>query len=1134
MQLCASGTIAVAAVGFAFGYPQHSTAARPTSNKRRVPYRTTLEDSLLQSTMANTPTPLPQPASAPTSRLRKRSSLGRTLTSSNNLGDGIRTVGSTPETKVKNDSGYEHENAIGAQSLSQESQQSSGSFAFEFKGSETVNPSWLRRVSTLSSLRSTEAVFTPQPGSPSIAHSNGSTAPILPNFADPNPGTLSRNKLVKRSSSQRVLHGSPAPRSTLRRPATSHQRSATLQRQYLEDEDPIQRPLFHSFSSRKGPSDHHQYDSPQLWRPFFSSQPARLGKDGSSRKPNAHGATNRGESIKGIVPDITELPTLLSATSISTRSSDDAVNGRASTMSGLSRPFSPVGFDNSGAPSTEKRKDDSSIEFDSKPRNSFSLSEMFPSPSPLTWKMPHTGSLRKPKSSVMNTAGRRAVSAPQSMNIRKPTNFARDVHGSGKPRHSQYFLETQTSPSQNRQGQVDVYEGLPASPLPPLNRLSSFEVNLPDSIPSYPASPQTEDSTSPHNISAHSSPSMTSPIAQAMNRNTSHRPSGALSDHASTLLGSDADNSRLLSGDEEDMDSRSSTVYDSTRTGATGSSHSGIKRPPIETIFDESPPPELPSNDKLLALKEILTQDTSTTTHKQHGANGNQSFPKPDRTAVPCKEDECPTPLHDTEETFLSPNIATLPPLELRSSAHVVELMDHDQDDDLWAFDNEGDLHKDQTIIDTPSPAEPRRIALADLPQPSNDPLRRRDSPPTGSVDTHSKSNIFEWSEQAMSDKDIQEGESPRPKTVHGRQGKDIRGSRLSGRRGPSPLHLRSQSVPVPNDIRSHGNSAKVDSWVLGNKGPSEDWDGDFEFEESPRAPMQEVADSDVTRLGVSSGMLVPRAILERQASVHGQFGQVKELTLLVEELKRLQQQASGQGIMNGQSAELWKEAEGIINLATLDDEEQELFPPRSPHSPNFEFDLFDEDSPSVRSRRRSGLSPPKEDRMSIVDDSSVSQSSSRPSQEMSKMETPPPTSRPRKESTAKAKSVLETIHQQRSQYDPALLDAKFAQKKLPFDTTSLKDLVTRAGVVTRALKEIVRRAENAPISPEPPPPAPKDPPFRQMFQQHPLSPTLSKSPRVTSSPKSLKSPKSGTFRGGSIAGNDNEINGHMKMMTVV
>ena len=576
-----------------------------------------------------------------------------------------------------------------------------------------------------------------------------------------------------------------------------------------------------------------------------------------------------------------------------------------------------------------------------------------------------------------------------------------------------------------------------------------------------------------------------------------------------------------MSGDEDDMDSRSGTMYDSTRTGATGSSHSGVRRPPIERIFDESSYPELPSKDKLITLQDLLE-------HQSFSAEVEQDLSTPVRISAPCKDDLGSTNVHESSrfspDTSPSPRIAQM---ELRTPGPSTQVMEIDQEDDLWSFDPTDDSHEAGNGPSNPTSSEGSVTSLA---YPGGKPRGRRESPPTDSLEMPSKSNIFEWSEPSTSDKDTLEGQSPRPKTVHGRQGTDMRGSRPSGRRGPSALHLRSQSVPVPKDTGNYRNGNNPPK-LLGNKGPSEDWDGDFDFDEPSRAVKQVTTSTDHMHGSLSSGMLVPRAILERQASVHGQFGQVKELTLLVEELKRLQQQASGQGIMEGQSIELWKEAEGIINLATLDDE-KELFPPRSPHSPSFDFDLFDDDSP--HSRRRSGLSPPREERMSLVDESSGSQPSSRPSSELPKFETTLPTSRPRKESSAKAKSVLETIHQQRKHYEPELLDAKLAQKKLPFDTTSLKDLVTRAGVVTRALKEIVRRAENGPETIESRPTTPRDPPYTQMFQQGSHTATINKSPRPTQSPRSPRNQRGSPFLGGSIAGNDNDINGHMKVMTVV
>ena len=1135
-KLCASGTLGVAAVGFALGHPQHSTAARPTSKKRRMPSRVSLRDSRSLQDMPTTPARPSQPASAPTSRLQKRASVGRPLTSSGSSRGGIKTLSSTPETKLN----HGHGNGAGGHPSLQASGQpfGHGPFTFESKGSENTPPSWLRRISTMSSLKNGSPEPTPRPGSPSISYSNGSTAPMLSNLAEPSPATSSRNKLVKRSSSQRLLHSSKKSHSTLRRPATSHQRSATFQQQFRQEEDPGRPSLAaSSILPYRTLGDEESNDKdPQVWLPSFKAH----SRNANSRKRHATGSIYRNETIRTIVPNMTEVTTLLMATSLSPDSSDDVSNSRASNLSRLSRPFTSAGVETY----ISRRVDDNGAEdadiSELKPRNSFSLSDMFPSPSPSTWKMPRTSSVKRSRPFLRDSDSRRVVSAPQPNGHRKPTCAAQSQGELRQASTTDINAKKPTIYPSARRESSELQQESPSSPLPPLKRLSSFEIRLPSTIPSYPTTPQLENSNFSQDPSTHSSKWVSPPLGFGTSRIRAHRISSAISEPGSTLLGSDNDNSRLMSGDEDELDSRSETIYDSTRTGATGSSQSGIRRPPIDTIFDESPPPEMPSKRKLIDLHDLVYHNDSFL----EAPPGNQhreeelDVSTPMRDPVSYKENDSPTPMPDMSEIVLSsepPFSSPQVPIETKTPDQSARNSDPDQDDELWAFEHAEISHAEAVHIRNVSLSGSSNPLLAS--SPSDEVPQRRHSPPAvAASENPSKTNIFKWSEQSHVERDSPQGGSPRPRTVHGRQGKDVRGSHVNGRRGPSALHLRSQSVPVQKDLanrRNHNNPSALDSWILGNKGPSEDWDGDFEFEEAPRPSKQVPSSSDPARPSLSSGMLVPRTILERQASVHGQFGQVKELALLVEDLKRLQQQAAGQGIMQGQSVELWKEAEGIINLATLDDEDQEIFPPRSPHSPSFDFDTFDEDSPSIRSRRKSVIPPPKEESISAVNDSPLSQLSSRPSQDLSSVDTPTrPTSRTRKDSSAKAKSVLETIHQQRNHYDAALLDAPFAQKKLPFDTTSLKDLVTRAGVVTRALKEIVRRAEQGPETPEPRSSTPRDPPYiSQMFHHPPVSPSPTKSPRVTKSPKSPRSPKSqrsGTFI------TDNEINGHMKMMTVV
>lgn len=1099
--------------------------------------RPSLRDIRDTREMPATPSPAPQPASAPTSRLRKRNSAGRPLTALNNPRGGIRTLGSTPESKLN-----ESEKIVTGQRPSQGSEQpfSQEPLNFEYKGAENTPPNWLKRMSTLSSLKAGSLDATTRPDSPSIAYSNGSSVPFLPASAGQSPATISRNKLVKRSTSQHALYGSNALHSTLRRPATSHQRSATLQ-QFQQDEQPSRPSLAaSSILPHEILESHHTFDEPpQLWEPFFTPQ-ANGTKDGISRKRSANGIAVRNNTVKTIVPEVTEVATLLLATSINPSLPNETARSRMSNISSLSRPFTPMDLHNSSYPRTTRPTPNATDDNpDLKSRNSFSLSEIFPSPSPSSWKLPRTSSVRRNKILKRDEGdSRRVVSAPQSTNTQNPVRLQAQSNSERKS-ISRHDVERRTSPPCTVPGPSHDNEIGSSSPLPPLNRLSTFEINIPENIPSYPVTPEPEISaSSPRDPSIHSAHSAPSPLGPLVSKTRPYRFSSAPSEPGSTLLGSDNDNSRLLSGDEDDIDSRSETVYDSTRTGATGSSQSGVRRTPIDTIFDESPPPQLPLRKKSIDLQDLLDDDTPFVLANRHDLHLEESEHEVFTPVIEkdrCKEHDSPTPMHNTSEILYSPRLpSSSPPVPLQPSTmgQVIQNRSHEEDEDLWSFENAAISTANHVRIRKVSLSSGSSALLGSRPQTSEELPRNHETLSPAEPNKSLKSNIFEWSEQTLQDKESSPGHSPRPKTVHGRQGKDVHGSHPSGRRSTNALHLRSQSVPVHKDMasrRSHNNPSKLDSWVLGNKKPSEDWDGDFEFEEPPRPARQASSSGEPIRLSHSSGMLVPRTILERQASFHGQFGQVKELTLLVEELKRLEQQAASLGIMEGQSAELWKEAEGIINLATLDDEEREIFPP---HSPNFDFDPFDEDSPSIRSRRRSGLSPPKEDRTSEMDEFPSLQASTRPSQDKSGFETPPPPSRPRKESSAKAKSVLETI--QRGHYDPALLDAPFAQKKLPFDTTSLKDLVTRAGVVLRALKEIVRQA-SGPVTPEPPSLTTRELPYiSQMFQRPPVSPTISKSPRVTQSSQTPKSQRSGTFRGGSITSNDNEINGHMKMMTVV
>ncbi|KAL8759906.1 MAG: hypothetical protein Q9184_003490 [Pyrenodesmia sp. 2 TL-2023] len=1055
------------------------------------------------------------------------------------------TAALTPDAEEHGINGWRH-GALGESSRPSSTHANS---VFEFRANGTAKSSWLRKMSTMSSSRGGSPVSTPVPDSPSVSYSNGSTVPILHDFSNVNPAITHPNKLVKRSTSQRALN-STTMHSTLRRPATSHQRSATLLQQHERDESPALRAtprssmLFTDLQEEETSSD----ESLQSWQCLFRPKNVRPGRDGSSRARNTAGNAHRNQTLKTIVPGIDELPALLLATSIRPRSAEDFGGAGRFARFDDSRPFTPAGMEEDSeepqaATGSGRRKTKADTELDPRPRRSFSIADMFPSPSPSTWKFPRSGSLRRPKGSVGVSSGRRAVSAPQSA---KP----RHIRGLslGKPGHtllarSKPHLPDDTDTPSPNADPINPYGRAASSPLPPLNRLSAFEIDLPGAAPSYPTTPQSDLHFSTSRLSSPPSPSMSSPSAPFSNRNRSFHPSLAISDKGSTLLGSDNDNSRMLSGDEDDYDFRSETVFDSTRTGATGSSHSNLRKPPIETIFDESIATDYQRN-KTMALQDILSHDSFNSIDVQRNriAEEEESIATPVRAAPSSKGSNHQTPLHVTPKQ--PAGNSTSPAVQLEDGPIIGGPNPPEEqisDEDVWAIESlsvseHSSGHEQPPALEFASPPVSDFPALPDFNTNGSgfDPVAH-------SSDSAPKSNISGWSESSHVSRDLS---VPKPR-MPDIQGKETRGSRTTARRGPSALHSRSQSVPLAPESSNHrANTSKLEAWVLGNKGVSEDWDCDFDFEENSPARGPANTENEPIRTSVSSGMLVPRSIVEKQASVHGQFGHVKELTILVEELKVLRQQATILDVMNGPSAELWREADGIINLATLDEEEQDYFPPRSPNSPGFDFDPFEEDSPTVSNRRRSTASPSRDYSFEGRDRKAGSHTPVNSTPERSKQDTPQGL-RPRKESVAKAKSVLETIHQQRTYYSHNLSKEKTPQKKLPFDTTSLRDLVTRAGVVKRALKEIVRRAEKAadnssPSSPSDPPsrdstppnPPPKpDPPFSQIFQPpNPSAPT-SKSPRVTQSPKGSNN---NNFRPATIAGNDNEINGHMKMMTVV
>ncbi|MCJ1248430.1 hypothetical protein MMC30_005648 [Trapelia coarctata] len=852
--------------------------------------------------------------------------------------------------------------------------------------------------------------------------------------------------------------------------AQYHQRSATIQEQLFHSNPELQhdlpRPSFQCDDSLLGNKGDENSAPTQQWQPFFRRRDVQFAGETPLKPGASMRRPNRSRYVKSIVPVSGDTPVLLKADSVLGPGLDETLPVPSISAYSTS-PCTPTTIDKFPIPSSNVSNTESGTENETIPRSSFSVSDLFSTPSPSTWKVGRNSSLRRKKGPSSVPMGRRVASAPLPLDESRTTSNCDHEPASESPTVGESMMRS------------------PSSPLPPLNRFSVFDIDLAGSLSSDPPSPHQQDRSSPSPTS-NSPVSFPNPVSQPAPRSKSHRPSGAPSDRASTLVGSDNENSRVFAGDGDELDCRSDTIYDSVRTGATGSSHSGVRGPRIETVFDNSPPADL--------LKQNLTilQEKLSNPHllRDFIAEEEESVRTPVGVAH-SHDDDFSTPSRYPTNISSSPDLSSSPPsIPVASSQHGAD--DHNVGDGFdeveWSFDDTEPIswgHDDPrgTSLKRASPTDIDHISDFDIPHEESDIVKGQP-----------KANIFEWSERSHVGKDDEQGSSPRPSTVHGNKQGIERGSRSTGRRGVSGLHFRSQSVPLPPDNSNHrpiNSTSKLDAWILGSKGVSEDWDGDFEFDE-PVKSIETTTNGNVKHKATeSSGMLVPRAILERQASVHGQFGQVKELTLLVEQLKRLRQHGQEYNLLDGQSSELWKEAEGIINLATLDDEEQPFFPPRSPHSPGFDNDPFDDDSPTTQRRENSALVDSNET-LPAKEGHSISRQlvSRSPPIIPSKLATPP-RSRPRQDSTANVKTVLEHIQQQRSSFDLMLDEPKSAQKKLPFDTTSLRDLVTRAGVVTRALKEIVRKVENPDNVghiPEKSPSNPPDPPFSQIFHHSPSS----------------------------------------------
>lgn len=967
------------------------------------------------------------------------------------------------------------------------------------RDSTSSNGSWIRKLSIRrrppsrqGSVRSRSSVG---PDSPSIAQSYTSSAPILPRPSTAaNP--LAPNKLVKRSPS--VQAGDvPAPAhirtkshlSILRRPATSHQRSATLHH-FRQSADLSILPASPAFSFDQSSAQQESLVSPALavpqrgtrktrWISFFHSRTSHTGGGGSMTSRLAEGAP-RGRSASGkrISPgghDRQQVhlvtPRMVSAAS--------------------APPVAPFPMDRrqqarQGPDETSVEVDNRSPSPDTAPTDKATRPQSMPFPPVANWIARTSGSLRRPKrgAEADGVSDRRHVSAPSSGGAE--TAGDKDANAPAQSPIPPNALARQ-GPALDSAARVQLpmHKRSHSSPLLPAPRKSSFPFQVVPRLPS-------PGGAASHQARQHQ-PSGSSTSSAAMSQ---LRAASPLHESYSVTEGFEGDARGFISADEDDADYKSDTVFDSLRTAA--SSRTRAVETPLDSIYDDSPPSTAGNNAKTkrLSIQEILG----------HTWGGDTDIMEEDESTVIMSAEDA----GDGRARYAGRHVLTLPRISSESSQNGVSLyakdfgrisLDDDFDQD-WA--GEDDAHFNP--LSPPSKGSSLnsrginpnvRIALANM---SLDEM--------ADMDHHDRSlsNLFDWSESSIHDKSSSGGVPLRPKTSYEKQELDARGGRPVIR-SPIPAHIRSQSVPLSHvmDETKSATGAKYGTWGLGTKTVSEDWDEDFEFGGDEHEHDGE-ADNHL--------FSVPESIRASQPSVKAHSGQIRELSLLVNDLKRLCRHGRDMDMLDGPQKTLWKEAEGVIALASPDEEEEDSMDGENDdgnssddamdefdHNDGFSDDdfadlsfskldmAFDIKEPMsktavVRERhspkRRSVFSPDDDifgGNWPLVDDNV-------PSSHSSRSRTPELRDDRQQDAARGARSVMEAMHRS----NPNRETQPRLDTKMHFDTNSLKVLVKRAGELRDSLSDVVRRAEQITQSPAATPrrdrQADSSPAFTRMFDE--------------------------------------------------
>jgi hypothetical protein len=278
-------------------------------------------------------------------------------------------------------------------------------------------------------------------------------------------------------------------------------------------------------------------------------------------------------------------------------------------------------------------------------------------------------------------------------------------------------------------------------------------------------------------------------------------------------------------------------------------------------------------------------------------------------------------------------------------------------------------------------------------------------------------------------------------------------------------MHARSHSVPVAPDVenkRSNLIANKFGTWGVGSKAVTEDWDEDFDFDQSDAiATHTDDVGAGGKRIDSGRDFDVPPMVKASQENVVANIGLLREWGLLIEELKELRIRAVALDMLNGPHSQAWREVDAMVELADQESEEQTLEPRRSPpSSPGFDFDAFEDNGVIGQSSSRRPSIITLSEPMLPVPGTPTDMAKTH-----SRQNTP---SRPRKDSELVAQSVIAALHGKRNNAtDAGSLAPAGRTKKVPFDTATLRHIVPYVNALKRKVKDALRETEGLYTTPQ-------------------------------------------------------------------